>query len=152
VGIVEDGRKRGGIIPAGSSIGAEFRNLKLYLPLCHQLGFHQPLAQVQEDPPPEPLYEEKYISRKVDEEMVVSAKVGEKAAEKVAELKRHLRSMGYSTSHVEILSKSVEFAFEHLSEFTKKFEQKPDPLWEWASRPIKGPKVRAAEEIDRVVY
>jgi hypothetical protein len=84
--------------------------------------------------------------------MAVSAKIGERAAERVAELKRYLRAKGYSTSQVEILSKSVEFAFERLPEFTKKFEEKEDPLWKWASKPVKGPKVRAAEEIDRVVY
>jgi len=84
--------------------------------------------------------------------MAVSAKIGERAAERAAELKRYLRAKGYSTSQVEILSKSVEFAFERLPEFTKKFEEKEDPLWKWASKPVKGPKVRAAEEIDRVVY
>jgi hypothetical protein len=31
-------------------------------------------------------------------------------------------------------------------------KRKSDPLWKWASRPIKGSKVRAAEEIDRAVY
>jgi protein associated with RNAse G/E len=84
--------------------------------------------------------------------MAVSVKIREDAAEKVAELKRYLRSMGYSTSLTDILSKSVEFAFEHLTEFTKIFEQRQDPLWEWAGKPIRGPKVRAADEVDRAVY
>jgi hypothetical protein len=68
--------------------------------------------------------------------MAVSVKIREEAAEKVAELKRYLRLMGYSTSVTDILSKSVEFAFEHLAEFTKIFEQKQDPLWEWAASPF----------------
>lgn len=84
--------------------------------------------------------------------VATSAKIEEKAAEMAAELKRHLRSKGYSTSQIKILSKSVEFAFERLPEFTKKFEEKEDPLWKWASTPIKGPKVRSTEEIDKVVY
>jgi hypothetical protein len=84
--------------------------------------------------------------------MVVSVKIREEVVEKVAELKRRLRSMGCPTSLTDILSKGVEFAFEHLTQFTKIFEQKQDPLWEWASKPIRGPKVRAADEVDRVVY
>jgi len=84
--------------------------------------------------------------------MTVSVKIREEAAEKAVELKRYLRSMGYSTSLTDILSKSVEFAFEHLTEFTKIFEQKQDPLWEWAGRPIQGPRVRAANEVDGAVY
>jgi len=84
--------------------------------------------------------------------MAISAKIEERAAEKAAELKKYLRAKGYSTSQIEVLSKSVEFAFERLPEFTKKFEEKEDPLWKWASKPVKGPKVRAAEEIDKVVY
>ncbi len=84
--------------------------------------------------------------------MAISAKIEERAAERAAELKKYLRAKGYSTSQIEVLSKSVEFAFERLPEFTKKFEEKEDPLWKWASKPVKGPKVRAAEEIDKVVY
>jgi hypothetical protein len=84
--------------------------------------------------------------------MAISAKIEERAAEKAAELKKYLRARGYSTSQIEVLSKSVEFAFERLPEFTKKFEEKEDSLWKWASKPVKGPKVRAAEEIDKVVY
>lgn len=84
--------------------------------------------------------------------MAISAKIEERAAEKAAELKKYLRAKGYSTSQIEVLSKSVKFAFERLPEFTKKFEEKEDPLWKWASKPVKGPKVRAAEEIDKVVY
>lgn len=84
--------------------------------------------------------------------MAVSAKIEEKAAEIAAELKKHLRAKGYSASQIEVLSKGVEFAFEHLPEFLKKFEEKEDSLWKWASTPVKGPKVRAADEIDRVVY
>jgi|GEM_PF-2453245 len=71
-------------------------------------------------------------------------------------VREHVRAVklkiGYSTSLIDILSKSVEFAFEHLTEFTKIFEQKQDPLWEWASKPIQGPKVRAADEVNRAVY
>lgn len=84
--------------------------------------------------------------------MATSVKIEEKAAEMVAELKRDLRRKGYSASQIEILSKSVEFAFERLPEFTKKFEEKEDPLWVWASKPVSGPKARAAKEIDKVVY
>lgn len=84
--------------------------------------------------------------------MIVSAKIEEKTAEIVAELKRLLRARGCRVSQIEILGKSVEFASEHMPEFVKKFEKEEDPLWRWASSPIKGPKVRSAEEIDRVVY
>jgi len=84
--------------------------------------------------------------------VAVSAKIEERAAEIAADLKRHLRNKGYSASQIEVISKSVEFAFDRLPEFLKTFEKKEDPLWKWASKPVKGPKVRAAEEIDKVVY
>jgi hypothetical protein len=44
VGIVENGCKGGGIIPAGRPIRTKFGDLELHLPLCHQLSFHQSLA------------------------------------------------------------------------------------------------------------
>lgn len=84
--------------------------------------------------------------------MTVSAKIEKRAAEIAAELKKHLRDRGYSASQIEVLSKSIEFAFERLPEFLKKFEDKEDPLWAWASKPVKGPKTKAAKEIDKVVY
>jgi len=84
--------------------------------------------------------------------LAVSAKIEERAAEMAAELKKHLRAKGYSASQIEVLSKSVEFAFERLPEFLKKFEEREDPFWKWASKPVRGPRTKAAEDIDRVVY